>query len=95
MNFDYGYYGLALVLIYRYIKSRLQLSLHALINIAVIIHKGWVIQIYSLISTATLIYTPQLYNSFDRLRPPRWIWLSFYPAHLIVLYLIREWLVYY
>ncbi|MBJ6361579.1 TraX family protein [Paenibacillus sp. GCM10012307] len=94
LNFDYGYYGLALVLIYRYAKSHMQLVLHLLINIITIVQKGWVIQMYSLLSTATLVYTPQFFTSLDRLRPPRWVWLSFYPGHLALLYLIREWMDY-
>lgn len=89
-QFDYGYYGLALVLIYRYTRLQWQLLLHLLLNITVAVEKGWAIQMFSLLSTATLIYTPQLYKSFDGLRVPRLLWLSFYPAHLILLALVRE-----
>ncbi|WP_270170278.1 TraX family protein [Paenibacillus sp. SYP-B4298] len=90
LQFDYGYYGLALVLIYRYTRGEWQLLLHLLLNVAVAVEKGWAIQMFSLLSTATLLYTPQLYRSLDKVRVPRLLWLSFYPAHLIALGLVRE-----
>ncbi|MBD2846092.1 conjugal transfer protein TraX [Paenibacillus sp. IB182496] len=85
LNFDYGYYGLALVLIYRYSRSHLQVALHLALNLLAVWDKGWVIQMFSLATTLTLVYTPQLYRAADRLRPPRWVWRSFYPGHLALL----------
>ncbi|XEC93076.1 TraX family protein [Paenibacillus tarimensis] len=84
-DFDYGYYGLALVLIYRYCRGHLQVFLHLILNIAVLFDKGWMLQLFSLFTTLTLVYSPQLYRYFDRYKPPRWVWRAFYPAHLSVL----------
>nr|WP_020616881.1 TraX family protein [Paenibacillus daejeonensis] len=85
LNFNYGYYGLALVLIYRYSQSHMQLLLHFLLNLSTLFAKFWETQLYSIFATAFLVYWPAFYRAFDRIPMPRWVWRSFYPGHLVLL----------
>jgi hypothetical protein len=82
INFDYGLYGLALVLIYRYTKGGYMVLGHLALNFAFIFYKGWITEIFSIVSTMIIVYSPWLYKLVDRIKVPRWIWRSFYPAHL-------------
>ncbi|RXZ80171.1 conjugal transfer protein TraX [Paenibacillaceae bacterium] len=84
-DFDYGYYAVALVLIYRYTRPKVQVLLHFVLNVAVLFDKGWILQFYSLFSTVLLAFLPDFLRAADRIRPPRWVWRSFYPVHLAVL----------
>ncbi|GAB2701084.1 TraX family protein [Paenibacillus thermoaerophilus] len=87
--FDYGAYGLALVLIYRYAQGGWMLLLHAALDVLFIAWKGWWIQPASLLPTFVLAYWPEGWKAAERARVPSWVWRSFYPAHLAVLAVLR------
>lgn len=86
--FDYGAFGLMLVLTFRYIPKQAWVIIQAALCIFFQVFKGWSNEIYSVISTAAIVYTPDLLKQMDRVKIPRWLWRSFYPAHLTVLALI-------
>lgn len=87
LPFSYGYYALALVLIYRYLDRRYWLAAHLVLNVfALVLDSGWWVQSFSLIPTAFLAYRDTLFAEFRLgFAPPRWVWRSFYPAHLAAL----------
>jgi hypothetical protein len=85
LNFDYGLYGLVLVLIFRYVKGSYMVLCHFILNVIFIFYKGWITELISIVSTLFLVYSPWLYSAFDRVKVPKWLWRSFYPAHLTVI----------
>jgi hypothetical protein len=90
-HFDYGMYGLFLVLICRYTRNGVMAGLHLVLNLAFLILKGWFTGLFSIFSTLAIAYAPCLFGYLDRIRIPRWLWRSFYPLHLTVLALARLW----
>ena len=92
--FDYGAYGLLLMLIYRYAIHRplLMIGLHGLLEIIFLILKGWFIQFISLSITYCLAFFSPITASLNACRAPNWLWRSFYPLHLIIIYLIVKFL---
>lgn len=90
LHFDYGFYGLLLVLIYRYLRGHYTLLAHLiLIVIFARIKDGWGFQMFSILSTVAIIYGPKLYNAFERRTVPKWLWRSFYPAHLFLIAFLK------
>lgn len=87
--FDYGAYALLLVLMYRYIDQRQWPVAHLVLNVMYVATTGALIQMYSIIPTLVLVYWPAVYAWSDRIHVKRWVWRSFYPAHLAVLALIQ------
>ncbi|MEF2247022.1 MULTISPECIES: TraX family protein [unclassified Paenibacillus] len=88
--FDYGMYGLLLVLIYRYARPAHMLWLHIALNIIIgLFINGWFVQVYSFLATVLIVYFPLLLKQIDKIRIPRWLWLSFYPAHMLVLFAVQ------
>ncbi|NOU95934.1 conjugal transfer protein TraX [Paenibacillus sp. LMG 31456] len=83
---DYGLYALLLILIYRYVSSNLSVPLHFLLNMYYWLSEGVLYQHFSLISTAWLAFGTKLEM---RISVPRWLWLSFYPAHLALLVIVK------
>lgn len=92
IRFDYGAYLLALVFIYRYSRGTVTFALHFLLDAAYMTLRVWEIQIFSLLSTAMIVYAPRLLRMYEGLAVPRWLWRSFYPAHLAALALLAYWL---
>lgn len=90
LNFDYGAYGLLLMLIYRFFihKPAIVLLAQLTIEILFIFISHWGIQFFSLFVTLFLAYRQQLLVQLDRLRAPNWLWRLFYPIHLTFLCLI-------
>jgi len=84
-NFSYGIYCLLLVLIYRYSGKHLVVPLHFILNMIFIYLKGWYIGMYNILPTIFIIYFPLFYAFIEKIRIPRWLWRSFYPAHLAIL----------
>jgi hypothetical protein len=89
---DYGWYGVGLIFTsWLFFTSISRLSLAwLLLNLAYAWSIGWpygAIQMLALL-TLPLIY---FYNG-KRGNSPRWFFYVFYPAHLILLHLIRLWL---
>lgn len=88
---DYGTYALMMILIFRYTSSYFALLLHFFLNLYYYWTGGVIYQFISMVSTIWLIWGAKA-------RPipftiPRWLWLSFYPAHLFILAIIK-WLFY-
>jgi hypothetical protein len=90
-RFDYGFYGILLLLIYRYTSRHVMVTLHLVLNIAAVFINGpaWILQMGSLASTLLIAYFPSIVKWIDRIRIPKWMWRSFYPAHFVALLLIR------
>jgi hypothetical protein len=88
LNFDYGIYGLILVLIFKYTDGGYMVLNHLLLNIIFVFYKGWVTELFSIVTTLFIVYAPWLYRAADNIKIPRWLWRSFYPAHLTVLAVI-------
>lgn len=86
---DYNAYGLLLVLIFRYTKSFWLIVAHLLLNIFYLFYSGWVVQMLSILPTFLIVITPVLWGYLERHRIPRWVWWSFYPAHLLVLAFVK------
>nr|WP_019638780.1 TraX family protein [Paenibacillus fonticola] len=87
--FEYGAYGLLLMLIFNYVKSGPQLiMMHLLLNLAALFTYGWVIQLFSILPTIFIVYGPDLWKRLESWNMPRWIWRAFYPVHLAVLAII-------
>ncbi|CDN42454.1 Uncharacterized protein BN871_BG_00540 [Paenibacillus sp. P22] len=87
LPFDYNAYGLLLILIFRYAGRKRMVMLHLLLNAAIIAAYGssWALQLFSIAPTLLLAYGEDLRNGLDKLKVPRWLWRSFYPAHLAAL----------
>jgi hypothetical protein len=90
LPFDYGAYALFLILIYQYMDRAVWVPAHFFLNVlAVIVYgPGWIIEAFSIIPTFFLVYGKQLAGIGKRITVPRWIWRSFYPAHMSLLAII-------
>jgi len=81
---DYGGYGIVLILIYRYARSKRMVVYHLILNGVYCYLTDSYIQMFSVIPTVAIAYFPVLLQRWRR-SVPAWIWRSFYPAHLIAL----------
>lgn len=90
LPFDYGAYLLFLVLIYRFTAGQVALALHFFLNALYALLGFPVHQMFSLLSTLLVACAPKALDLAGRVRIPRWLWLSFYPAHLAALAAIRQ-----
>ncbi|WP_310832903.1 TraX family protein [Paenibacillus pedocola] len=93
---DYNAYGLVLVLIFRYARSYWLIAGHFLLNGFYLFYSGWLVQLFSIVPTIFIALTPGIWGFLEKKRLPRWMWWSFYPAHLAVLAAVkiltsREW----
>lgn len=91
LPFDYGAYGLLLVLIFRYAEKYQLLFMHVLLNVIYLLAYGWVVQMTSIIPTLFIVLGPALWHRLESIRMPRWLWRSYYPLHLLVLAAISYW----
>ncbi|MCZ8512663.1 TraX family protein [Paenibacillus filicis] len=89
LDFDYGLYGLLLVLIYKYSKSHTMVFSHFVLNLLYLFLKDWLIEGFSLIPTLVIAYVPALYRRLEHRSIPSWLWRSFYPAHLAVIAILE------
>lgn len=85
VSFDYGAYGLLLVLIFRYGGTASIVIMHLMLNIVYLFAFGWIVQLASIIPTIMIAYGPGVWRRLESWRLPRWVWRSFYPAHLAAL----------
>lgn len=88
LPFDYGAYGLLLVLIFKYAGQGKAVAMHLVLNLVYLFAYGWVIQLASIVPTIVIAYGPGLWRQLEAWRLPRWVWRAFYPAHLAVLALL-------
>ncbi|WP_340008720.1 TraX family protein [Paenibacillus sp. FSL K6-0276] len=86
---DYNAYGLLLVLIFRYTKSYWLVGAHLALNLFYMYYNFWSVQMLSILPTLLITLTPALWGYVERHRVPRWVWWSFYPAHLLILAIFR------
>ncbi|MNI59268.1 TraX protein [compost metagenome] len=92
LPFDYGAYGLLLVLIFKYGKATEMVVMHLVLNLVYLVSYGWFIQMISIVPTMFIAYGPQLWRRLESWRLPGWMWRAFYPAHLAVLAAIVYWM---
>lgn len=87
LSFDYGYYAIALICIYRYLDRNYWAAAHLALNVlAIALDSGWWVQAFSIAPTIFLAYRDTLFAELKLgVAPPRWVWRSFYPAHLAAL----------
>lgn len=85
LPFEYGAYALLLAAGYRYLSNNWIIAAHLVINLVADLMLGWGIQYTSIISTFIIVYGTQLLKVINRVKVPRWIWRSYYPAHLAIL----------
>jgi hypothetical protein len=87
---DYGIYGIILAFIYRYLRQWAMIGAHMLLNVIFLAVDGlgyW-LQLFSILGTFLIVFPPPYRYVMQR----RWIYRSFYPAHLAILYLVYLWL---
>ena len=82
--FSHGGYALVLIWIYRALAGRpfAMVAAHAALNAVYVLQTGAALQMFSLLPTLVIAFAPRL--AAKRLAP-RWLWWSFYPAHLAAL----------
>lgn len=90
--FDYGAYGLLLVIAFRYASSEKLLGAHLLLNIMYLIAfgAGAILQMLSIVPTLVIVYGPYLWKKIEQARVRAWVWRSFYPLHLTVLAVLQR-----
>lgn len=86
---DYNAYGLLLVLIFRYARSYWLVLAHFLLNVFYLFYNGWLVQMVSIVPTLLIVIVPVFWTYLERRRLPRWVWWSFYPAHLACLAVVK------
>ncbi|MBT2283269.1 conjugal transfer protein TraX [Paenibacillus polymyxa] len=85
---DYGMYGLLLVLLFRYFQGPVLVVAHVLLNALYLLLHNSSVQMYSVLATAGIAIA-QYYQAGFRMKGPRWVWRYFYPAHLVIIAIIR------
>lgn len=91
--FDYGAYGLVLLLLYRYADGEWMWIGHLVLNGFFLLLNSVPVQVWSVLPTFLFAFTLQraparradLKAAVIRYSAPRWLWRAFYPAHLTVL----------
>lgn len=86
---DYNAYGLLLVLIFRYTRSYWLVLAHLALNVFYLFYYNWLVQLASILPTILIALTPGFWTLLEKRRLPRWVWWSFYPAHLAILALVK------
>ncbi|WP_347880709.1 TraX family protein [Paenibacillus sp. F411] len=90
LNFDYGSYGLLLILIFRYAEGQMLAAWHLLLNVVFWYLYGWEIQMWSVLPTFLIVYGPAVWKEIEKVRVPSWVWRSFYPVHMIILAIVQR-----
>jgi hypothetical protein len=86
---DYNAYGLLLVLIFRYTKSYWLVVAHLALNLFYMFYNYWSVQMLSILPTLLIALAPVFWGYLERHRVKRWVWWSFYPAHLLILAIFK------
>jgi len=89
VSFDYGAYGLLLLVLYRYTQSHTTVLGHLALNGLYLILYATPLQLFSILPTLAFAYAPGL-SAWSRAPVPRWLWRFFYPVHLTVLLILVE-----
>lgn len=88
--FEYGSYAFYLILAYTLFTSHKLVAAHMAINIGFAFFAGWELQLFSIIPTLAIAYGSGILTYLGRVKVPRWLWLSFYPAHITALLIISS-----
>nr|WP_280521429.1 TraX family protein [Paenibacillus mangrovi] len=93
--FDYGAYGLLLVLMFRFAVNEELIFIHLLLNLLYLLvyGPGGIVQMLSIVPTLMIVYGPAVWKRLEDVRVRRWLWRSFYPLHLAALAVLKwaEW----
>jgi hypothetical protein len=86
---DYGIYGVLLVFIYHYYERWALIGCHLLLNVTFwqLYGPGYALQLFSLLGSLLIVIPLPHQPIWNR----RWLYRGFYPAHLIVLYVVYLW----
>lgn len=87
--FDYGAYGLILILLFRYARAHELVLGHLLLNVLYLFLHLWTVQMWSLLPTLAIAYGGRIAERLVQLRINRWVWRSFYPLHLAVIAILK------
>lgn len=87
IGFDYGAYGLLLLAIYRYARGVAVPVLHLLLNIGYLLWIPAPIQMFSIVPSLVFASAGAV-RAVAGPRVPSWLWRSFYPVHLAILYVL-------
>ncbi|NMO96501.1 TraX family protein [Paenibacillus lemnae] len=90
LNFDYGAYGLFLILIFRYTSSHMLVIWHLLLNLMFLYLYGWELQMWSLAPTLLMVYGPLIWKRLEDARVHPWVWRSFYPLHMVIIAILQR-----
>lgn len=93
LPFDYGAYGLILILLFRYLSSHELVFAHVFLNILYLFSNNSILQMYSILPTLIIVYGPLLWARLESVTVRKWVWRSFYPLHLslIAIWKWAEW----
>lgn len=95
LPFDYGAYGLMLVLMFRYAANEWLIFIHLLLNLLYLLAygPGGILQMLSILPTLLIVYGSSLWKRLEDKRVRSWVWRSFYPLHLAALAMLKwaEW----
>ncbi|MGG1879390.1 MULTISPECIES: TraX family protein [Paenibacillus] len=89
LPFDYGAYGLLLILIFRYASSAWLVPCHIMLNLLFWLLNNWEMQMWSVLPTVVIAYGPEFWKRLESMQVSRWVWRSFYPLHLVLIALAR------
>lgn len=87
---DYGLYGVLLTFIYRYLRDWQMIAGHLLLNLVFFLAGGgsqW-LQLFSILGTVLIVNPIPYRGMFIN----KWLYRSFYPAHLLLLFVVSVWL---
>jgi hypothetical protein len=87
---DYGLYGVLLILLLRYFSNWNLIFYHMLLNLVFLYFygSGYMIQFFSIAGTVLIFYLSD-YKPYISVIRGRWLYRSFYPAHLLLLFIIH------
>jgi hypothetical protein len=88
---DYGWYGVALACIYRYLERHRLVLAHLILNGIDGVLTDTYMQHFSILPSIFIAYVPAWLTKGGRVVPD-WMWRSFYPAHLLILFVILVWI---
>lgn len=89
--FDYGAYGLFMVLIFRWFPGERLVAAHLALNLLYLLAygPGGLVQMLSIAPTLMIVYGPNLWKRLEQIRVRKWLWRSFYPVHLAALAVLK------
>lgn len=92
LSFDYGAYGLFLLLLYRYFSGHALWIGHLGLNVVYMLIFSLPLQLFSIFPSFYFAYASASASGAKgaTYTVPRWLWRSFYPAHLALLFILSR-----